>query len=439
LGIEGSGLGLSISRSIVSAMGGDISVTSEYGAGSTFSVTIPQKYHKRDALAVVSRPEDKSVLFFERRQIYADSIVYTIDNLGANCTLVTSESELFDKLKLQGYDFLFVSFFLYERSKEVISRYGGSTQIIVLTEYGEAIPETDLNVLTMPAHSVAVANVLNDMTDKTALGEGGAYTANFTAPGARVLIVDDININLRVAQGLLAPYKLQIDLCGGGAEALEAIKINTYDAVFMDYIMPEMDGVETVRRIRSLGGEDDAYYKTVPVIALTADAIYGNKEMFLQNGFNDYLLKPINFHALHTILEKWIPRHKQIMPAYKNDSPTAPPAAHKGLKINGVDTEAGIKRFAGKTDWYLRELRAFARGLETDAAPMETALSPENVKTTLEKLHTLKGVAGNMAATALYDALAAFEASQRNGNPDRGLYEAIWRRLEETRESILKS
>jgi CheY-like chemotaxis protein len=132
----------------------------------------------------------------------------------------------------------------------------------------------------------------------------------FTAPEASVLVVDDIVTNLKVANGLLLPYKMRVDLCKNGVTAIEAMKMNRYDMVFMDHKMPGMDGIETTLILRSMG-EEDPYYKEVPIVALTANAITGTKEMFMENGFNDFLSKPIDTVKLNAALEKWIPKDKQ--------------------------------------------------------------------------------------------------------------------------------
>ncbi|MDR2071885.1 MAG: response regulator [Spirochaetaceae bacterium] len=130
----------------------------------------------------------------------------------------------------------------------------------------------------------------------------------FTAPDARVLIVDDISINLMVAEGLLSPYKMKIDCCSSGKEAIRLAEEHPYDFVFMDHIMPGMDGIETTARIRS----SEKIRKDLPIIALTANALAGMKEMFLSKGFSDYLSKPINISDVDKVIRKWLPREKQI-------------------------------------------------------------------------------------------------------------------------------
>ncbi|MCL2808678.1 MAG: response regulator [Treponema sp.] len=118
-------------------------------------------------------------------------------------------------------------------------------------------------------------------------------------PG-KVLIVDDVDINLYVAKEMLLPYGLEIDLASSGAEAIESIKKVNYDIIFMDHIMPLMDGIETTKEIRRLG------YDKLPIIALTANAVSGVKEMFLDNGFNGFVSKPIGLHELDEILKEWM-------------------------------------------------------------------------------------------------------------------------------------
>jgi CheY-like chemotaxis protein len=128
----------------------------------------------------------------------------------------------------------------------------------------------------------------------------------FLAPQARVLVVDDIEINLDVTGAMLESFDIQADLAQKGILAVELVQKNAYDLVFMDHMMPEMDGVETTRRIRELGG----VCKTIPIIALTANVVDGAETMFLRNRFDDFLAKPIDFASLNRCLRKWLPPEK---------------------------------------------------------------------------------------------------------------------------------
>ena len=132
-------------------------------------------------------------------------------------------------------------------------------------------------------------------------------SASFTAPDAEVLVVDDFQINLMVAEGLLESYKMRVLTCLNGREAVELVKARPFDLVFMDHMMPEMDGMEATAAIRALGGR----FTELPIVALTANAVSGMKEMFLASGFNDFLAKPIATNELDALLQKWIPAAKQ--------------------------------------------------------------------------------------------------------------------------------
>ncbi|MDR0997344.1 MAG: response regulator [Zoogloeaceae bacterium] len=152
--------------------------------------------------------------------------------------------------------------------------------------------------------------------DKTASSESGhGPCPPFSAPEARVLVVDDDRLNLKLAVGLLAPYGVQVDTARSGREAMEKVRHQVYDLVFMDHMMPEWDGIEATRAIRAMRySTDNPRFGQLPIIALTANALAGMREMFLENGFNDFLSKPIELPKLQMMLATWLPKEK-IVPA----------------------------------------------------------------------------------------------------------------------------
>lgn len=132
---------------------------------------------------------------------------------------------------------------------------------------------------------------------------------NFIAPEARVLLVDDIDINLEIASYMLSPYEVKTDMAQSGLQAIEKVENQHYDLIFMDHMMPDLDGVETTKIIRGKGGA----LAEIPVIALTANAVSGAMAMFLENGFSGFLSKPMDDYALANCLLKWLPKDKIIM------------------------------------------------------------------------------------------------------------------------------
>jgi signal transduction histidine kinase/CheY-like chemotaxis protein len=208
-------------------------------------------------------------------------------------------------------------------------------------------------------------------------------------PYGKVLVVDDVITNLDVAKGLMTPYGLTVHCVSSGKQAIELVREgkHIYDVIFMDHMMPEMDGIETVRIIR--GGIGTEYAETVPVIALTANAIVGNEAMFLENGFQAYLPKPIDVTHLDSLLNQWVrdrrlheapglpkPRESAKEPAME-DAPAAKTLAENlnmeqlsigslstgsfnigSLNIEGLNAEAGCSRFGGE-EAYRKVLRSY--------------------------------------------------------------------------------
>jgi CheY-like chemotaxis protein len=228
--------------------------------------------------------------------------------------------DFFTELETGRFSFAFVSAGLTEGAESLIRRLKIPTNLVLLGELGESSSVLNIPVILMPIYAVPAANILNGVRTRQTTRNAAV---RFTAPQARALIVDDILTNLKVAQGLLLPYLMQVDICDNGKGAIALIRANRYDLIFMDHMMPVMDGIETVKQIRELEGE---YFKKVPIIALTANAIVGMREMFLDNAFNDYLAKPIELSKLNEILEKWIPQKKRLkQDLTENRQKPAPP------------------------------------------------------------------------------------------------------------------
>ena len=412
-GIEGVGLGLAITHNLVKAMDGEISVVSEYGKGSTFKIILPQKVRHHEKLAYVKNAGNMKTLVYEQRKIYANSIALTIDNLGVYCVTAGDDSELHEKLSADKFSFIFVSYKLYMKNRDIIKKLGADAKIILLTEFGEGTPDKSLSALAMPAYSISVANVLNGVSESYYYSDNEKSTAMFVAPDARILIVDDITTNLKVAKGLLMPYQMKVELRKSGKEAIEAVKSEQYDLVFMDQRMPEMDGVETTGIIRKMG-EEDAYYKELPIIALTANAVSGMKEMFMQSGFNDFLSKPIDTIKLNTILDKWLPREKKNNLA--GDAVTSTPVKSGdittfGIEIEGLDVNKGISISGGKINLYIETLFTFYEdGLER-VNKIKECINTGDLPLYTTYVHALKSALSNVGAEVLAEFAKMLEAA----------------------------
>ncbi|MCL2127162.1 MAG: transporter substrate-binding domain-containing protein [Treponema sp.] len=225
---------------------------------------------------------------------------------------------------------------------------------------------------------------------------------------ATVLVVDDVVANLDVARGMLKPYKLNVDCATSGLEAINRIKTEKihYDAVFMDHMMPGMDGVEAVRRIREEIGTE--YAKTVPIIALTANALTGNDAIFLKNGFQAFLSKPIDILRMDQVLNHWVrdkaKEKEQQQAAGETEAPQEEPkqsGIFQSLSIPGFDAASGLERFNNDEDSYLFVLRSFAANTPDCMANIKS-FSPSDGKEKMDlyriAAHSVKGSSRGIGA-----------------------------------------
>jgi CheY-like chemotaxis protein len=180
-------------------------------------------------------------------------------------------------------------------------------------------------------------------------------------------------------------------------------------------MMPEMDGVEAVAHIRALG-DKESYYQKLPIVALTADAVFGTREMLLQKGFDDFLSKPIDVNAMNMILEKWIPKEKQKTAAESAGLSVATKEPNKAIKIEGLDTEKGIAMAGGNVDRYKKILSLFYKDGLTKINEIKTCLETGNTSLYAIYVHALKSATAIIGADKLAENARVLEAAGKQGD-----------------------
>ncbi|MCL2015791.1 MAG: ATP-binding protein [Defluviitaleaceae bacterium] len=234
----------------------------------------------------------------------------------------------------------------------------------------------------------------------------------FTAKTANILVVDDNEFNLKVASGLLQILKITPETAKSGFEAIKMVQERDYDIVFMDHMMPVMDGIKTVEHIRKMGGK----HEKTPIIALTANAIQGAKEMFLENGMDDFISKPIDSYYLNRIVEKWLPPEK-INFSVAEKKPILKKAQHSYTSdffdqlnnIEDIKVQVGIKYFSGMEEAYKGALELFHRKMLSECNLMETYLHNGDLQDFSISIHAMKGVLATIGAMELSDAAMELE------------------------------
>ncbi|MCR4793166.1 MAG: response regulator [Lachnospiraceae bacterium] len=310
--IEGAGLGLTISKKIASLMGGVITAESESGKGSEFTLTLPVQILDENPL--IRKENFKGI----RAGICID-IDLIHPEMRDICLEVTSSlCRALDMKKIplpgtgafaeetKGLTHLFVNPVIYEKYHEEFDSLPGTEIVIIADVYKRSENLFGKKTVSRPLYSYSLSDFLCNENGIAKPLSASEHRKRFTAPTARVLLVDDNDVNLMVESGLMEIYGMKIFTALSGPEALDLMNKDRFDLIFMDHMMPGMDGVEVVRRMR----EECEFNKDTTVVALTANAVSGAREMFLANGFQDFLPKPIDIRELDNILRKYIPLYR---------------------------------------------------------------------------------------------------------------------------------
>ena len=425
--VEGTGLGLAITKRLCVIMGGDIIMKSDYGKGSSFTVTIPQGIESAEAFAAVDDAAEKKVLVFERRLIYANSVCWSLANMGVPYVIVTTLKDFTEALFREKWSLVLSGYGLHDRIKRVMDKPdaiwpgGEKPPLALMVEWGTEAYIPNVRFVSLPVQSLSIANVLNGKADikgySDSLGVSGFIRYSF--PGAKILVVDDISTNLKVTEGLLAPYRVIVDMCLSGREAIELVKQNEYDIVFMDHMMPEMDGIEAAAHIREWekdlqsepAQKNRSVHRSVTIIALTANAVFGVREMFIEKGFNDFLAKPIDVSKLDEILNRWIPMEKRERGS-GNDSV-------KGALfplVNGLNIQRGIQMTGGTEDGYRSVLSAYCKDARERILLLQNAPDKDTLQAFTINVHALKSASAAVGAEEISAEAAKLEAAGNKGD-----------------------
>ena len=252
---------------------------------------------------------------------------------------------------------------------------------------------------------------------------GKKKIAKFIAPDAKVLVVDDNEANLKVAKGLMGQYKLSVRTCTSGKAALDILETDkSFDILFIDHMMPEMDGVELTKILRS---SNDDYLKYVPIIALTANAIKGVSEMFLANGFTEYLSKPIDTERLGEVLNKWIPENKKEEAREEEESVADKNQAvddnEENLlnmlrQVENVDYDKAMTLCGKSEDILLSVIEVYVKSYSQIKERIDSTYAKEDLKNYAIEVHGVKSSSRSIGNDVLGEMAYRLEIEAKDGN-----------------------
>lgn len=313
----GLGLGLPIARGLLHAMGGFIHFDSKEQEGLQAQITIPQGVANETPAMLLSRPDKLCIACYFRpekyssdeiRRYYDNMILHMVKGLSLEGYQAHNFEGLMKLLDNHNVTHVFIAQAEYEENSDYYEDLSTRIQVIVIAEREFMLSrDSRLLVIHKPFFALSVVNLLNGEVNANGFEEAQAAGRKpFSCEGVRVLAVDDEEMNLVVAKGVLGSYGIKVDTCLSGREAVERCANTSYDIVFLDHMMPGFDGVETLKQIREI---NSGVYKDLPIIALTANTISGAREMFRNEGFTEFIPKPIDRAVLERVLRKVLPMH----------------------------------------------------------------------------------------------------------------------------------
>ena len=422
----GLGLGLSIVYGFVKAMGGFLTIESERGFGTKAQVSIPQEVSNKEPCMSIENKERMCLAVYSAldqfevprvREYYNEMLAHIVKGLDCPVHLVGRKKELVNLQKAYSLTHLFVGRSEYEEDREYLESLAGQMELVIISD-----DDLDLRngsrakILKKPFYSLPLVSLLNSATGRGLILQ---EKAQFYCPGVKALVVDDEPMNLLVAEGIFKDYGMEVTTAESGFEALDLCKKHPFDLVFMDHMMPEMDGVECMHHLRAMGGDKG---KDLTIIALTANAVSSARDMFLSEGFDGFVSKPIEFRELERTLKRLLPKSaisydytpEEAAPETEKEAPKTDPLDL--LFRVGVDIHEGLGYCRNDRAFYHTLLSKYVTDAPGKMEKLTSYFDGEDWKNYQILVHALKSNSKMIGAMDLSEKARLLEEAAKEGN-----------------------
>ena len=449
---SGLGLGMAIVSGFVKALGGFMIINSEPGKGTKVKVSIPQEVVDPSKCMSLSTKDTVSIGAFLRfgkfanlqvRESYNIMVKHIVQGLGVVMRWVESKDKLQELTDNMELTHLFVGEEEYLDNIELIESYAKKMVVAVVANPDIYRPkDSKVRILPKPFYCFPVATLLNQ--DPTVDED---RVSKLMCTGVKALVVDDEPMNHTVAKGIFKRYGMEVFTADSGKESIEMCEINDYDIIFMDHMMPEMDGIEAMKRIRTVLTKQ---HKEVPIVALTANAVSTAKKMFLREGFDGFISKPIELSELERVLRKVLPS-ELCVDVYEDEEVVveAPTESKEEKSLSpleqlsalGIDTHEGLNYCQKDENFYKQLLMEYANSASKKQQDIDKFFGDMDYANYKIAVHALKSTSKMIGATDLSDRAKALEDASKteDGEYIKAHHKDVMEEYKHLVEGILKA
>ncbi len=427
----GLGLGLAIVSGFVSLLGGFMTIESKPDVGTSVHVSIPQKVIDPVSCMSVANPENLCLgafLHFEKyenpavRDYYNSMVLNIVKGLGVQMHRVNNASNLRLLRESIHMTHIFVGEEEYRNNVDLLEKLARDMVVAVVANEDLVLPRNSrVRLLEKPFYCFPVVSVLN-----SSVGDKETSTRKMRCNGVRALVVDDESMNLVVAKSIFSRYGMEVTTVTSGQESIDICREKVFDIIFMDHMMSGMDGVEAMKRIRT---DVSGLNGTIPIVALTANAMSSAKQMFLAEGFDGFVSKPVETEELERVLKLVLPKKSITYDdgTSEEDEPEEIEQAPAAVVSNGVDpwekledagvnTGAGLKYCMDDEEFYKSLLIQFAGEYDEKMNSIKSYYGKKNWHDYEILVHALKSTSKMIGATDLSEKAKALEMAAKSSD-----------------------
>lgn len=439
----GLGLGLGIVSGFVSVLGGFLTIDSKEGVGTKVHVSIPQKVVDDSCCMSVKDKDKKCIggfLHFDKyshpvvREYYNVMVRNIVNGLGVQMHRVENAENLERMLESVKLTHLFVAEEEYNSATELLEKVADKVVVVVVCNKNfSLVPGSKARMMQKPFYCFPVVTYLNMDASERSKGNG-----RLMCHGIRALVVDDEPMNLTVAKSLFKRYGMIVSTAESGFESIEMCEANDYDIIFMDHMMSGMDGVEAMKRIRSLHQKNDS---SIPIVALTANAMSSAKQMFLSEGFDGFVSKPVDREELERVLKSVLPKRfityeyddeltnivedkareaSENIRTFVEDVKASTPVLDRFslLREHGVDVDKGLGYCQNDEEFYLSLIKQYFDESFEKMDVIKKAYEENDMENYEIYVHALKSTSKMIGELDLSDKAKELETAAKNKDRD---------------------